>query len=122
MKVIRGKKTEFRAVKGVSLAIEEDSLLVLLGHNGAGKTTTLNMLTGLMPANGGDATIFGMSIRNDMALIQQSVGVCPQHDILWERLTGKPWSLVVGRWSLVVGRWSLVVGRWSLVVGCFVMS
>ena len=70
-KVVPGKRTTFRAVRGVSLAIEEDSLLVLLGHNGAGKTTTFNMLTGLMPSNGGDATIFGMSIRTDLAKIQR---------------------------------------------------
>ena len=47
------------------------------------------MLTGLMPANGGDATIFGMSIRTDLEKIQRSMGVCPQHDVLWERLTGR---------------------------------
>merc|ERR1719149_13158 len=87
--VIMGKRKSFRAVKGVSLAIEEDSLLVLLGHNGAGKTTTFNMLTGLMPVSGGDATIFGMSIKTDLSLIQKNMGVCPQHDILWDRLTGR---------------------------------
>ena len=79
----------FRAVRGVSLAIDEGELLVLLGHNGAGKSTTINMLTGVLECDGGDATVFGRSIRHEMAQIRQVMGVCPQHDKLFARLTGR---------------------------------
>ena len=84
-----GKSSTFSAVKGVSYAIEDNSLFVLLGHNGAGKSTTFNMLTGLMPLTAGDATIFGFSVKNEMHQISQIMGVCPQHDILWDNLTGR---------------------------------
>ena len=83
------KITSFTAVKGVSYAIEDNSLFVLLGHNGAGKSTTFNLLTGLMPLTAGDATIFGYSVRTEMHIISQFMGVCPQHDVLWDNLTGR---------------------------------
>jgi ABC-type multidrug transport system ATPase subunit len=56
---------------------------------GAGKSTTFNMLTGLMPLSGGDAFIFGLSVKHEMHLIAQIMGVCPQHDVLWDNLTGR---------------------------------
>jgi ABC-type multidrug transport system ATPase subunit len=79
----------FTAVDGISYAIDENQCFCLLGHNGAGKTTTINMLTGNMDVSGGDATVFGMSIRHNMPSINRIMGVCPQHDILWEQLTGR---------------------------------
>ena len=47
------------------------------------------MLTGLMPLSGGDAYIFGLSVKHEMHLISQIMGVCPQHDVLWDNLTGR---------------------------------
>mmetsp|Transcript_8009 Transcript_8009/g.14688 ORF Transcript_8009/g.14688 Transcript_8009/m.14688 type:complete len:1998 (+) Transcript_8009:47-6040(+) len=80
---------KFSAVRGIEFAIEKDSVFVMLGHNGAGKTTTFNMLTGLSNVSKGDATIFGLSVVNDMKKIQSTMGVCPQHDILFNQLTGR---------------------------------
>lgn len=77
-----------RAVDGIAYGVDKDSLFVLLGHNGAGKTTTINMLVGNMTHNGGDALVFGNSISEDMSTVNQIMGVCPQHDVLYHRLTG----------------------------------
>merc|ERR1711871_603607 len=77
-----------RAVDGIAYGVDKDSLFVLLGHNGAGKTTTINMLVGNMTHNGGDALVFGNSISEDMSSVNQIMGVCPQHDVLYHRLTG----------------------------------
>ena len=79
----------FHAVQGVSLAIDEGELLVLLGHNGAGKSTTINMLTGILDTSSGDATVFGFSVNFQMAQIRKLMGVCPQHDKLYAKLTGR---------------------------------
>ena len=49
------------AVDGLSLDIEQGELVALLGMNGAGKTTTINILSGLLGADEGDAFIFGKS-------------------------------------------------------------
>eukprot|EP00947_MAST-08B_sp_MAST-8B-sp1_P005517 g5517.t1 len=76
-----------RAVDGVDLAMYEGQILALLGHNGAGKSTLIGMLTGLFPPTAGDTTVYGHSLRNDMAAIRRLVGVCPQHDVLFDTLT-----------------------------------
>lgn len=75
------------AVKGLNLDIYEGQCTVLLGHNGAGKSTTISMLCGLISPSSGDAMIEGKRISTDMGLIRQSLGVCPQHDILFPELT-----------------------------------
>jgi ATP-binding cassette, subfamily A (ABC1), member 3 len=59
----------------------------LLGHNGAGKTTTISMLTGLIQASKGSAKVFDISIFDDMDEFRKILGVCPQHDVLFEFLT-----------------------------------
>ncbi|KAJ9441057.1 ABC transporter A family member 1 [Diplonema papillatum] len=71
----------------VSLSLYEGQILALLGHNGAGKTTLINMLTGMLPLTSGDATVYGHSIVSDMAKVRTSVGLCPQHNILWDNMT-----------------------------------
>uniref|UniRef100_A0A665VH19 ABC transporter domain-containing protein n=1 Tax=Echeneis naucrates TaxID=173247 RepID=A0A665VH19_ECHNA len=81
-----GNKTR-KAVRDLTLNMFEGQITVLLGHNGAGKTTTLSMLTGLFPPTSGRAYINGYDICQDMALIRRSLGLCPQHDVLFDNLT-----------------------------------
>jgi len=57
--------------------------------DGAGKTTLLNTLTGLHNPTFGEAFVCGHSIRTEMPAIQRLMGICPQHDVLWEDLTAK---------------------------------
>ena len=45
------------------------------------------MLSGLLPPTSGDAKVFGQSIRTQMPLIRETLGVCPQHNILWPILS-----------------------------------
>ena len=58
-----------------------------MGHNGAGKTTTLSMLTGLLEPTAGYAEVMGMDIFQEMSDVRKILGVCPQHDVLFEFLT-----------------------------------
>lgn len=58
-----------------------------MGHNGAGKTTTISMLTGLLQATKGKAGVFGLDIFEEMDEFRKILGVCPQHDVLFEYLT-----------------------------------
>lgn len=93
-----------RVVNNLSLKMYANQIFALLGHNGAGKTTTISMLTGLIapdfdlfgtsttaPSEDGvednDATVYGHSMRHEMDAIRSSLGVCPQHDVLFDRLT-----------------------------------
>ncbi|XP_053132329.1 phospholipid-transporting ATPase ABCA3 [Hemicordylus capensis] len=75
------------AVRDLTLNMYEGQITVLLGHNGAGKTTTLSMLTGLYPPTSGQAYINGYEISQDMVLIRKSLGLCPQHDVLFDHMT-----------------------------------
>jgi ATP-binding cassette subfamily A (ABC1) protein 3 len=77
----------FVAVNNLSLNLYESQILSLLGHNGAGKTTLINMLTGMMSVTDGDAFVLGNSVRTDMSSVRDSMGVCPQHNVLWDNLT-----------------------------------
>lgn len=46
-------------------------------------------MTGLLPPTSGDACIFGYSLVDELAAIRQMLGVCPQHDVLYDLLTVK---------------------------------
>uniref|UniRef100_A0A671M5I8 P-type phospholipid transporter n=1 Tax=Sinocyclocheilus anshuiensis TaxID=1608454 RepID=A0A671M5I8_9TELE len=85
VKVYRhGKKL---AVDGLTLGFYEGQITSFLGHNGAGKTTTMSILTGLFPPTSGTAYIMGKDIRSELSSIRQSLGVCPQHNVLFSMLT-----------------------------------
>ena len=62
-------------------------ITALLGHNGAGKTTTISILTGLFPPSDGRALINGLSVVEDIDIIRTNLGICPQHNVLFDRLT-----------------------------------
>ncbi|XP_023633439.1 ABC transporter A family member 11 [Capsella rubella] len=85
------KTSPFHAVKGLWINIAKDQLFCLLGPNGAGKTTTISCLTGINPVTGGDALIYGESIRSSVGMtnIRKMIGVCPQFDILWDALSSE---------------------------------
>eukprot|EP00727_Mastigamoeba_balamuthi_P010039 m51a1_g5658 hypothetical protein (838) ;mRNA; r:891490-894178 len=75
------------AVKDISMTIQDNEILALLGHNGCGKSTTMNALSCILMPSCGDATIFGHSIVNDPSEVRRLIGVCPQDDVLWPDLT-----------------------------------
>ncbi|XP_030112804.4 phospholipid-transporting ATPase ABCA7 isoform X2 [Taeniopygia guttata] len=75
------------AVNGLSLDFYEGQITSFLGHNGAGKTTTMSILTGLLPPTSGTAYILGWDIRSDIDSIRKSMGMCPQHNVLFDILT-----------------------------------
>jgi ATP-binding cassette, subfamily A (ABC1), member 3 len=75
------------AVKKLNLNMYEGQITALLGHNGAGKTTTMSMLTGMFKPSFGTAYIDGKDIRDRMDEARASLGLCPQHNILFDELT-----------------------------------
>ena len=75
------------AVKGLSMNFYQSELTSLLGRNGAGKTTLISMLTGLIPPTSGDASIFGNRISTDLSEIRKFLGVCPQHNTIWDKIS-----------------------------------
>ncbi|KAK7944423.1 hypothetical protein WMY93_000151 [Mugilogobius chulae] len=89
------------AVNHLNINFYEGQITSFLGHNGAGKTTTLSILTGLFPPTSGTALITGRDIRTDIDLIRNSLGMCPQYNILFNHLTVEEHILF---YSLLKGR------------------
>lgn len=89
------------AVNGLNLNMYKGQIFVLLGHNGAGKTTTLNMLMGSLSATSGTAIIEGNDIATELDLVRTTLGVCPQHDVLFDDLTVREHLEFFGRFKEV---------------------
>uniref|UniRef100_A0A8C3EYX1 ATP binding cassette subfamily A member 12 n=1 Tax=Corvus moneduloides TaxID=1196302 RepID=A0A8C3EYX1_CORMO len=84
------------AVDNLSLNFYEGNITSLLGHNGAGKTTTISILTGLFPTSSGTIFVYGKDIRTDQEVIRKNMGVCMQHNVLFNYLTTKEHLLLYG--------------------------
>ncbi|RKP05997.1 P-loop containing nucleoside triphosphate hydrolase protein, partial [Thamnocephalis sphaerospora] len=81
-----GPKT---VLDGIWMATRTTECFGYLGPNGAGKTTTLKILTGQLEATAGTATICDLPIKPYDTRIHSLLGVCPQHDVLWENLSAR---------------------------------
>ena len=78
---------DFVAVDHVTLAIERGEIFGFLGSNGCGKSTTMKMLTGLLPATEGTATIFGRSVEAGSFEVRRNLGYMTQSFSLYGELT-----------------------------------
>lgn len=75
------------AVRRLDLGLPEGEILALLGHNGAGKSTTVSMLTGAERPTEGKITVYGADVTTHSSEARRHLGVCPQHDVLFDDLT-----------------------------------
>ncbi len=78
---------DFTAVDRVSFQIERGEIFGFLGSNGCGKTTTMKMLTGLLPASEGEATILGRPVDATDLNTRRHVGYMSQGFSLYSELT-----------------------------------
>ncbi|KAG0201039.1 ATP-binding cassette sub- A member 2 [Mortierella sp. GBA30] len=86
-------------VTGLDLDVHRNEIFGFLGHNGAGKTTSLSIIMGMLSPSSGSVVVSGHLMpgshgvgRGDMDLrtlgeVQKQMGVCPQHDVLFDTLT-----------------------------------
>lgn len=88
IKVSNLKKTfgDLTAVDGLSFDVYKGEIFGFLGPNGAGKTTSINMICGLIEPTAGEVTILGNGNRKKTD-IKSHIGVCPQENIFWPKLT-----------------------------------
>ncbi|HET6787229.1 MAG TPA: ATP-binding cassette domain-containing protein, partial [Aquabacterium sp.] len=78
---------DFTAVDRVSFRIRRGEIFGFLGSNGCGKTTTMKMLTGLLPATEGQATLFGHPVDARDLEVRKRVGYMSQGFSLYSELT-----------------------------------
>ena len=88
---------EVVALNGLDLSVPEGTVLGLLGPNGAGKTTAVRVLTTLLEADGGRATVAGIDVRENPQEVRKVIGLSGQYAAVDEHLTGFENLDMVGR-------------------------
>ena len=88
---------EVKALAGVDLDVARGTVLGLLGPNGAGKTTIVRVLTTLLRADAGTATVLGLDVVEDAGELRQQIGLAGQYAAVDENLFGIENLVMVGR-------------------------
>lgn len=78
---------DFTAVDHVDFEIKRSEIFGFLGSNGCGKSTTMKMLTGLLPASGGEASLFGRPVDAHSREMRREIGYMSQAFSLYGELT-----------------------------------
>ena len=78
-----------RAIKGISLEVNDGELVSLIGANGAGKTTTLHTISGLVPAESGSIGLDGHDLRKTAPtkIIELGLAHVPEGRHVFARMT-----------------------------------
>lgn len=80
----RGKT---KALRGISLDVDEGELFGIIGPDGAGKTTLFRILTSLLLADDGTASVDGLDVVKDYKEIRKRIGYMPGRFSLYQDLT-----------------------------------
>lgn len=86
-----------RALDGLSLDVEEGTVLGVLGPNGAGKTTTVRVLTTLLKPDSGSAKVAGIDVLKNPDEVRKVIGLSGQYAAVDETLTGWDNLIMFGR-------------------------
>lgn len=86
-KSFRQNKAVTKAVQNVSFSVKPGELFGLIGPDGSGKTTLFRILTTLMLADEGNATVDGFDVVKDFESIRKRVGYMPGRFSLYQDLT-----------------------------------
>ncbi|WP_188756356.1 ABC transporter ATP-binding protein [Microbacterium album] len=88
---------ELRVLRGVDLEVPRGSVFALLGSNGAGKTTLVHILSTLLKADAGSATVNGFDVATDAERVRESISLTGQFAAVDEALTGRENLVLVAR-------------------------
>jgi len=91
------RKGEVKALDGLSLDVEEGTVLGVLGPNGAGKTTTVRILATLLQPDSGHATVAGIDVIKHPDKVREQIGLSGQYAAVDETLTGWDNLVMFGR-------------------------
>ena len=109
------------AVRDVSIDVRRGEVLGLLGPNGAGKTTTVRMLTALIEATEGSATVAGIDVRERPDDVRSRVGILTETPGLYDKLSaranldffGRLYDLDAATRATAIEHWLRLFGLWD---------
>jgi ABC-2 type transport system ATP-binding protein len=80
---------DLQVLRGVDLDVARGSIFALLGSNGAGKTTLVKILSTLLRADAGTATVAGFDVATEPARVRESISLTGQFAAVDDVLTGR---------------------------------
>ena len=85
--LLRPRRREVEALRGVSFSVERGEKLAFIGPNGAGKSTTIKILTGILHPTSGDVSVLGLRPWRERRRLVARLGcVFGQRSQLWYHL------------------------------------
>jgi ABC-2 type transport system ATP-binding protein len=88
---------DLHVLRGVDFGVARGSIFALLGSNGAGKTTVVKILSTLLKADAGTASIEGFDVATQPAEVRESISLTGQFAAVDEILTGRENLVLVAR-------------------------
>jgi len=86
-KSYKSKTEEVKALLSINLDIPKGEMFGVIGPDGAGKTSLFRILTTLLLADSGTASINGLDVVKEYAKIRQQIGYMPGRFSLYQDLT-----------------------------------
>jgi ABC-2 type transport system ATP-binding protein len=86
---LRRSYGDHEVLKGVDLFVERGTVFSLLGANGAGKTTMVKILSTLIKADSGSASVAGHDVASDPDAVRAAIGVTGQFSAVDNLMTGR---------------------------------
>ncbi|WP_315072633.1 ATP-binding cassette domain-containing protein [uncultured Microbacterium sp.] len=97
---VRGIEKSYKdlhVLRGVDFEVEKGSIFALLGSNGAGKTTMVRILSTLLKADAGTATVQGVDVASDPVGVRERISLTGQFTAVDEILTGRENLVLVAK-------------------------
>lgn len=88
---------KLEVLRGVDFDVERGSIFALLGSNGAGKTTVVKILSTLLKADAGTASVNGFDVGAQAAYVRDSISLTGQFAAVDEILSGRENLVLVAK-------------------------
>jgi ABC-2 type transport system ATP-binding protein len=88
---------DLHVLRGVDFDVARGSIFALLGSNGAGKTTVVRILSTLLNADAGTASVDGFDVARQPAHVRESISLTGQFAAVDEILSGRENLMLVAR-------------------------
>ena len=95
---------QLHVLRGVDFDMARGSIFALLGSNGAGKTTVVRILSTLLKADAGTASVNGFDVATQAANVRESFSLTGQFAAVDEILSGRENLVLIARLRHLTGR------------------